>query len=32
MTSDYNAARFPAVGKYQATTARQIPVFVLTST
>jgi deazaflavin-dependent oxidoreductase (nitroreductase family) len=25
-------ARFPTVGKYQATTARQIPVFVLTAT
>ena len=24
-------ARFPTVGKYQATTARQIPVFVLTA-
>jgi deazaflavin-dependent oxidoreductase (nitroreductase family) len=24
-------ARFPAVGKYQATTARQIPVFILTA-
>jgi len=25
-------ARFPAVGAYQATTARQIPVFILTRT
>jgi F420H(2)-dependent quinone reductase len=25
-------ARFPTVGKYQATTTRQVPVFILTAT